>query len=75
MKYIPLTIVIALASSLILTTYISLKNINIDLKNYTNEKIIIFLEKNIDAANLNNIKKNLEERNDIYSVTHYTEEQ
>jgi cell division protein FtsX len=75
MKYIPLTIVISLASSLILTTYISLKNINIDLKNYTNEKIIIFLEKNIDAANLNNIKKNLEERNDIYSVTHYTEEQ
>jgi cell division protein FtsX len=75
MKYIPLTIVIALASSLILTTYISLKNINIDLKNYTNEKIIIFLEKNIDAANLNNIKKNLEERNDIYSVIHYTEEQ
>jgi cell division protein FtsX len=75
MKYIPLTIVISLASSLILTTYISLKNINIDLKNYTNEKIIIFLEKNIDAANLNNIKKNLEERNDIYSVIHYTEEQ
>ena len=75
MKYIPLTIVISLASSLILTTYVSLKNINIDLKNYTNEKIIIFLEKNIDAANLNNIKKNLEERNDIYSVTHYTEEQ
>lgn len=75
MKYIPLTIVISLALSLILTTYISLKNINIDLKNYTNEKIIIFLEKNIDASNLNNIKKNLEERNDIYSVTHYTEEQ
>ena len=75
MKLFLIIIPISIAISLVLVSYILIKNINNNLIDYEHEKIILFLKKDIPNNYVDDIKKNISKKNNIISIDFYTEEE
>jgi len=58
---------------MIFTFFLIYKNIENNLYNNNQEKIIIFLKKNISNESINKLRKSISSRDDIISVKYYTE--
>tara|TARA_B110000261_G_scaffold17451_1_gene17457 strand:- start:1058 stop:1879 length:822 start_codon:yes stop_codon:yes gene_type:complete len=64
----------AILSILMLFTFFLIyKNIENNLYNNNQEKIIIFLKKNISNESISELRKNISSRDDVISVKYYTE--
>jgi len=73
LKFISILMPIILSILMILTFFLIYKNIENNLYNNNQEKIIIFLKKNISDISANKLRKIISSRDDIISVKYYTE--
>ena len=73
LKFIYISMPIILSILMIFTFFLIYKNIENNLYNNTQEKIIIFLKKNTSDISANKLRKIISSRDDIISVKYYTE--
>ena len=73
LKFIYISMPIILSILMIFTFFLIYKNIENNLYNNTQEKIIIFLKKNTSDISVNKLRKIISSRDDIISVKYYTE--
>ena len=73
LKFIYISMPIILSILMIFTFFLIYKNIESNLYNNTQEKIIIFLKKNTSDISVNKLRKIISSRDDIISVKYYTE--
>ena len=73
LKFIYISMPIILSILMIFTFFLIYKNIENNLYNNTQEKIIIFLKKNTSEISINKLRKIISSRDHIISVKYYTE--
>ena len=73
LKFIYISMPIILSILMIFTFLLIYKNIENNLYNNNQEKIIIFLKKNISNESISELRKNISSRDDVISVKYYTE--
>ena len=73
LKFIYMSMPIILSILMIFTFFLIYKNIENNLYNNTQEKIIIFLKKNTSDISASKLRKTISSRDDIISVKYYTE--
>jgi len=73
LKFIYISMPIILGILMIFTFFLIYKNIENNLYNNTQEKIIIFLKKNTSDISVNKLRKIISSRDHIISVKYYTE--
>ena len=73
LKFIYISMPIILSILMIFTFFLIYKNIESNLYNNTQEKIIIFLKKNTSEISINKLRKIISSRDHIISVKYYTE--
>ena len=73
LRFLSISMPAILSILMLFTFFLIYKNIENNLYNNNQEKIIIFLKKNISNESISELRKNISSRDDVISVKYYTE--
>ena len=73
LRFLSISMPAILSILMLFTFFLIYKNIENNLYNNNQEKIIIFLKKNISNESISELRKNISSRDDVTSVKYYTE--
>ena len=73
LRFLSISMPAILSILMLFTFFLIYKNIENNLYNNNQEKIIIFLKKNISNESISVLRKNISSRDDVISVKYYTE--
>ena len=73
LRFLSISMPAILSILMLFTFFLIYKNIENNLYNNNQEKIIIFLKKNISNESISELRKNISSRDDVMSVKYYTE--
>ena len=73
LRFLSISMPIILSILIIFTFFLIYKNVENNLYNNNQEKIIIFLTKNISNKSISELRKNISSQEDVISVKYYTE--
>ena len=73
LRFLSISMPAILSILMLFTFFLIYKNIENNLYNNNQEKIVIFLKKNISNESISELRKNISSRDDVISVKYYTE--